>query len=86
MPKKVSFELPEMPPKPDTLQQEIEASSSRGDLERLNFSFLNSPQAFHPSSIKNRKALDPFSGTGAVGRHLTKLGFEVTTLDLDKNF
>ncbi len=51
-----------------------------------NFPFLKSPQAFLPSSIKNRKALDLFSGTRAVGRHLAKLGFELTTLDWDKNF
>ncbi len=86
MPKRVSFEIPEIFQKPDTKPQEVVGSSSRRDLERVEFSFLKSPQEYHPSSIKNRRALDLFSGTGAVGRRLTKLGFEVTTLDWDKNF
>ena len=39
----------------------------------------------HPSTIKNNRALDLFSGTGIIGDFLDKLRFEVTSLDSDKN-
>jgi hypothetical protein len=69
--KNVSFKIPETSPKPGSQHQEVVASSSKRDLERAVFSFFKSPQAYHPSSIKHRKAFDLFSGTRAVGRHLT---------------
>jgi hypothetical protein len=84
--KKVSFSVPETCPKDPVHTPQLEASSSWQELKKENFIFLKSPQAYHPSTVKNRRALDLFSGTGAVGRHLAKLGFEVTTLDWDKNF
>jgi hypothetical protein len=49
------------------------------------FSFLKNPQAYHPSTKKNRRALDLFSGAGAVARQLAKL-VSGTTLDWDKSF
>jgi hypothetical protein len=85
-PKKVTFSIPESSPKDPTLTPVSEASSSGKNIQRENFSFLKNPQAYHPSTIKNRMPLDLFSGTGAVGRHLAKLGFQVTTLDWDRNF
>ncbi len=85
-PQKVTFSIPESSPKDPTLTPVSEASSSKQNIQGENFSFLKNPQAYHPFTIKNRRALDLFSGTGAVGRHLDKLGFEVTTLDGDKNF
>ena len=85
-PKKVTFSIPESSPKDPTLTPVSEASNSRQNIQGETFSFLKNPQAYHPSTIKNRKALDLFSGTGAVGRHLAKLGFQVTTLDWDRNF
>jgi hypothetical protein len=81
-PKKVTFSIPGTSPKDPTLTPVSEASSSKQDIQGESFSFLKNPQAYHPSTIKNRRALDLFSGTGAVGRHLAKLGFQVTTFGL----
>ena len=50
----------------------------------IYFPFLHGARDFYNTPIKNNRALDLFSGTGSVGFHLQKMGFEVTSLDISK--
>ncbi len=52
--------------------------------EEHTFPFLHGAKDFYNTPIKNNRALDLFSGTGSVGFHLQKMGFEVTSLDISK--
>ena len=52
--------------------------------EDIYFPFLHGARDFYNTPIKNNRALDLFSGTGSVGLHLQKMGFEVTSLDISK--
>ena len=52
--------------------------------EDIYFPFLHGARDFYNTPIKNNRALDLFSGTGSVGFHLQKMGFDVTSLDISK--
>ena len=52
--------------------------------EEIYFPFLHGARDFYNTPIKKNRALDLFSGTGSVGFHLQKMGFEVTSLDISK--